>query len=1353
MSFKTGLSNMSYTNKDFNSIYTELLEYAKKISYKWDPTISDESDPGVVLLKLAAIIGDKDCYNIDKNILELMPASVTQTAAARQLFDQCGYSMRYYRAAEGDVNITIKKDLGDSTEESESETDTNNTSSIEYNYTVPQFTMFSDIDSSTIYTTKEAITIPIKQEYSIPVIEGTIVQYTVNDDSLIRLQNLDSNNRLYFTEENVAENGIFITTVNSDMPNFSNYEQWERVDNLQIIPKGTLCYRFGVNIDSNVCYIEFPDDIESLIGEGLHINYILTSGAQGNIPAGKLRQFYVDTKFNKIPRAVDSSKAEVVDATIENITIKNLLPILNGQDPESIEDAYKNYKRVRDTFETLVSLKDYTDYLVTSESASNGFVCDRTNDIQRSYKILTTEGNSSYTKTFVDSKILYNKVDDKTYEEVKQPLMDAFHLCAYALEYISPVNRTTELTRSFQIVDLSSKYSHRDSIFKELEGDQLKSLQHDYLGFEPNKILMLKNKYPVTLNIVPRHPLSFTEKMQVLSNVETALCNALNSNQMVFGEGASIDIIQNAVLNCDERVKTLIDFVSPRYETYAVYKTTDGNFNEIRIDNDSDDAGYYVDSTITNSTFSQQWSQLYTRSIDGVFSKCTETMTFDPDIDYYRFDSNISNLWQDFRTEIFAKSVLAGITPLYTDDNTYTTSICQQVVSDKVSELKPVLRVSTDTEIKFNHDTDSKKYVSDMLETNENILLTCPNLVEENNYSSYVKVLYHFGNASTDVISDGSSYELKGTTENSDFIIFFWKDSDSAQHYTYVKYDVKDGSLAKFICPTGFNMIVPQNLSSTKYPEGIVNNDNVLDLFNTLPTGKGTTYGYSSTKGPLTKTDNILSATDFVEKCLVSTQYGQVLTGTQIIRTKNINEVHLNNKKDGCQYFYWILNNKTINSTKGYSECVLFDSVTGSQNESHQYTLKSGEYFLYTNDDKTTLYLLGEGTLIELKGSSSNWAVPAIDYDSILLNGIDSVEWYKFAKTSAKDEGIFATEQQQVLIGPQNKIELIYVGKETSPKEPLINSAEKFSLENYNIAYTDIHSNTTVVPEMHSSRVHWDAQSILNLNMSSSYPQKLLQNQTLTLELDIPDSGKNSTTTIIDIKPETSDGIYVQCSEELNMVGGQNIDLRSYFGAKKLIGMFAYTLNFPTNTDGSEFAHDPTTSTTVIELGNTSSSVSFNITKLLQGEYLLQAIPSGEDIKNLKVEGSSPDANASVTSLNSQVVKLKVSGPDDTLIITIRYDTLDSAGNTITIPALYKYSKKLINDIKTNGAPFEDLVTEKISVLDPDKLFDYTYTPINPISNPLVATSFLKKDHYYNPYTICEWDADIENTVTIHDVI
>ena len=52
------IANTSYTNKDFGAIYTEILDIAKKISSLWNPQSSNESDPGVVLLKLLAFAAD-----------------------------------------------------------------------------------------------------------------------------------------------------------------------------------------------------------------------------------------------------------------------------------------------------------------------------------------------------------------------------------------------------------------------------------------------------------------------------------------------------------------------------------------------------------------------------------------------------------------------------------------------------------------------------------------------------------------------------------------------------------------------------------------------------------------------------------------------------------------------------------------------------------------------------------------------------------------------------------------------------------------------------------------------------------------------------------------------------------------------------------------------------------------------------------------------------------------------------------------------------------------------------------------------------------------------------------------------
>lgn len=1315
MNTETNITSLSYTNKDFNSIYSELLEYAKKLSYKWDPTSSDESDPAVVLLKLAAIIGDKDNYNIDKNILELMPASVTQLPAARQIFEQCGYSMQYYLSAEGLVNVTIKDNMGDGIDDS-----------IEYDYTVPRFTMFSDIDNNVIYTSTEPRTIPLRTETAVPVIEGTITNYSVNNDTLITTQNLDSRNRLYFTESNIAQNGIFITNISSETANYSNYDEWVCVENIQTQPKGTRCYRFGITIDNSICYIEFPEDIELLIGEGLNIKYILTSGANGNVSSNKLKQLYVDTKLTRIPNK-PTVEIVSVDAKADNIYIRNPLSITNGKDPESIDDAYKNYKRVRDTFDTLVSLKDYSDYLVTSKNASNGFVCDRTNDIQHAYKLLATSEDTSYVKNIIEEAPngTFTKHDDN-YVEVTAPVMTAFDLCIYALEYVPTVNSSETFKTTFKIFDMN-KYQNDKGIYF---ADEVKSIQHNYIDFDSERILMLKNKYPVKASIVPRQPLSQIEKMQVLSNVENALFEALNSKQIYFGDKISAELIQKTILYSDERIKTLIDFSSPRYETYAVYMTPEKEFKELRIDSESPDGGFY-EVSVKRSTFENEKESLYVRNPSGEFVSAS-SLSYDSSFTYYKEDAALRSLWKRFRTEIFAKNVLAGVTPIYTDANVYSVGVNQT----DIHEFGPVVRLDTNTDIVFRRsDALNDVWESSKLRKNENILLTAPNYIKENNFSSYVKVLYYLPGLNSDILLADSIYELR----DDDFIIFFWKDSDVSENYSYIKYDSSDNSPAKYISPTGFNLSGVQDLTSTKhYDEKLISYESIIQHYASLASGKGLTSSITYPTTPFVEGFNY-NETSFISDCLKSDSKTQVLTGTRIINTLNVNEVHVNNKTNGSKYFYWILNNVT---TAGVYR--LFDS---NRNE---YTLQSGEYFMYTNDEKSVLQVVGEGTVIKRSSSfietDPDWSVEPVSYDDIANYGLDVLEnkWYtvsKIDKTKFDNKvkgGIWTLEQQQVLVGPDNYVRLSYIGPDEAPDNEFIINSEIHDLNDYDISYVDSANNINRVPLLHVTTSGWQGSSILNLSLSPEVPQVIEENQTIS----IYESYDSDEKTVIKTEDEP---IFLLCSTEIESLGGSNIVVGDLF--KSSISMISYKAS---NLSQYDSVYDVNTTVTKQLLKGQTFDVEF---QLLSGNYLLQIL-SSEPLKKLTIETDLED----IYAINDTTYRIELNQIKSFKLKIV--PEFEGERATITIPSLFKYTKDVLSTFDNttyDNTTFEEGLLETISLLDVNKEFNYAYNPKNPIKNPLIAEEFLNKSHVFNNYTICEWDTVMSlrnlNNIVVHDVV
>ena len=131
------IDTTSYTNKDFRSIWPELLDLVTDLTDKWDPNNSNESDVGVALLKLKAFIADKLNYNIDKNALENFPSSVTQRGNAQKIYDALGYELQWYKSATTSVVFKFINS-------SESPIDSDQ---IAVEFTIPMFAQVTDSEN------------------------------------------------------------------------------------------------------------------------------------------------------------------------------------------------------------------------------------------------------------------------------------------------------------------------------------------------------------------------------------------------------------------------------------------------------------------------------------------------------------------------------------------------------------------------------------------------------------------------------------------------------------------------------------------------------------------------------------------------------------------------------------------------------------------------------------------------------------------------------------------------------------------------------------------------------------------------------------------------------------------------------------------------------------------------------------------------------------------------------------------------------------------------------------------------------------------------------------------------------
>lgn len=539
------ISNISYTNKDFRSIYPELIDLVKKLTNKWDPEITNESDPGLILLKLNAIIADKNNYNIDKNILEAFPLSVTQYGNARKIYDILGYKMKWYRSATTTLSMVSNYD---------------DLTSLKFkspgseNIVFPIFTMFSNDSGDNVYTLTKSVTasnlakgIP---QTDLPVIEGTNYAYELNGDTLITLNHLDADLRLYFKEPYIAENGIFIK--NSTESSWD--KAWIKVDNLAAETLNQKIFEFGVTPNSNICYIQFPQDIGNLIGDGLNIQYVISSGVKGNVSAKEINTCTVDIIATK--QGGDSAEINLNDY----INILNPDASTNGADPESLDEAYKNYKKIAGTFNTLVTCRDYENYIYnmkngTEDAVSNIVVSDRTNDLNSIYVQLDEGGVNK--KQFV--KATYG--DDSDENENK---FTAYDLALAPLKPVSSIYDNNTFNATFKL-DSSTKATLEDSL--QAEGT-VSCIQHDYIDNTRNPIVLFKNKFTVNAKILTYYKLSNEEIKDLKKQIQQALRLKYNSRKLEFGESIAYDELVNTIENSDSRIRAAIVDV-PTYTTYT----------------------------------------------------------------------------------------------------------------------------------------------------------------------------------------------------------------------------------------------------------------------------------------------------------------------------------------------------------------------------------------------------------------------------------------------------------------------------------------------------------------------------------------------------------------------------------------------------------------------------------------------------------------------------------------------------------------------------------------------------------------------------------------------------------------
>lgn len=341
--YQDNMNKTRYTHRDYESIRNDLINAIPSLTQEW--TSREESDPGIVLIKLISMFGDTLSYNVDKIALELYLRTVTQRKNCAMILELLGYKMHWYRSAKLLANMRLDNyQAGDQItiwpvlppgalgeREIRSPT-TFSAGGITYTAVLPPAAEPNVIivDSS-------------KENTPVYLVEGRLRTTYFNANSL-------SNNRFYFNDNNVDEANMWLT--------FSNNHNCQLVDSLYTNPDDTIV-SFEFNVDEyDRPYIELISywrDIlgsNALSGNQFTLQYIVSSGSQGDVSQDQLTD---------VIGAVRSGTASLVithpsNNTYEVVTDGWTSP---GYDPQTVDEAREDASNYIFTENTLVTAVDF----------------------------------------------------------------------------------------------------------------------------------------------------------------------------------------------------------------------------------------------------------------------------------------------------------------------------------------------------------------------------------------------------------------------------------------------------------------------------------------------------------------------------------------------------------------------------------------------------------------------------------------------------------------------------------------------------------------------------------------------------------------------------------------------------------------------------------------------------------------------------------------------------------------------------------------------------------------------------------------------------------------------------------
>lgn len=358
------VSKLQIDSRDYLSIFTDLTDAVPNISQTWNTT--DENDPGVALIKLMSMDGDMLSYNHDKAVLEVYPASVTQRKNAAQIFGLLGYKMHWYQSARCTLHVTNLYSEA---------------------ITIPKFTVFTTIENNITYTylgNNESIS-PSGNGGSFTTYDIEVVQGIPRTPSLVSNAIVPTGSRPWHEvynynvfKEDIIENKIFIDDTTIDESSIilisaddNSYSEWKQVSNIDALTETGKFFELKID-ENDKPYLELVSYWENFKITKFKLFYLVSAGVNGEVGPDAFLS-------HPSSAVVITNNANHPEVSPEYIAVNNDASTY-GYNYETAEEARDNSATYINTYDTLITIKDFEKAVKRIDGVANCIVTDKTCD-------------------------------------------------------------------------------------------------------------------------------------------------------------------------------------------------------------------------------------------------------------------------------------------------------------------------------------------------------------------------------------------------------------------------------------------------------------------------------------------------------------------------------------------------------------------------------------------------------------------------------------------------------------------------------------------------------------------------------------------------------------------------------------------------------------------------------------------------------------------------------------------------------------------------------------------------------------------------------------------------------------